>query len=186
MDSRISFTISELQSVANAAERSFGGLTAEQLNWKPAERSWSIAQCFDHLIVTHSLYFQLFDRLASDRYQSSLWERISPFSGFWGRFLIRSMRPENPKKMKTTSKAQPSNSVIGADIIGRYVEHQREMVGHLQRISTGIDPQKTIVTSPLLGIVTYTLDDTLTILGIHSQRHFGQAKRVTDADGFPA
>ncbi|HTH36748.1 MAG TPA: DinB family protein [Pyrinomonadaceae bacterium] len=176
---------SELQRVADEARSTFGSLSAVQLNWKSAEKAWSIAQCFDHLITTHSLYFPLFERLANGDVAPTFWERNSPLSGFFGRFLIKSLRPENTKKRKTTAKAEPSKSEIGGDIIQRYVEHQRQMIEHLESVPTNIDPMRTIVTSPLLGVVTYSLDDTYTILAVHSQRHLGQAERVLETEEFP-
>ena len=50
----------------------------------------------------------------------------------------------------------------------------------------GVDRKKTVVTSPFLVIFTYTLDDAYTVLVEHSKRHIRQAKRVMEADGFPA
>jgi hypothetical protein len=88
--------------------------------------------------------------------------------------------------MKAPSKAKPGVSGVGADIVDRYTEHQRQIIEHLQKLPTDIDPTKTIITSPLLGVVTYSLDDGFTILVVHCQRHLGQAKRVTEAAGFPA
>ena len=58
------------------------------------------------------------------------------------------------------------------------------MVEHLRKLPTDIDMVKTIITSPLLGVVTYSLDDCFTILAVHCQRHFGQAKRVTEPGDF--
>ena len=184
MDERISSLSTELQKTADDATAAFGKLSAEQLNWKPAENSWSVAQCFDHLITTHSLYFPLFERMANGGAKAAFWEKASPFSGFFGRFLIKSMRPENTKKMKTTSKAQPSASEIDGAIIGRFAEHQNQMIQHLRRLPSHIDPVKTIITSALMGLVTYSLDDCFTVLKVHCQRHCGQAKRVTETDGF--
>ena len=178
-------TISVLSEVAREAEESFGSMSTAQLNWKPSEKSWSIAQCLDHLITIHALYFPLFERLASDVLRPSVWERVSPFSGFFGRYLIKAMRPENPKKMKTSAKAEPSKSEIGGDIVERYKEHQRQMIEHIKNVPAGVDPVKTIITSPLMGLVTYSLDDTYTVLAVHSQRHLGQARRVAETDGFP-
>jgi hypothetical protein len=185
MTSRIESVASELSQVATDAKTQFGGLTTEQLNWKPAEKSWSVAQCLDHLIVTHSLYFPLFERLAAGEARSTFWERVSPLSGFFGRFLIKSLDPVNVKPMKTTSKAYPSASEIGGAIIERFVEHQQQMIAALRRLPATVDPATTIITSPLLGVVTYSLDDTFTILTHHCRRHFNQAKRVTATDGFP-
>ncbi len=181
----ISTVCSDLKTVADDARSIFGSLSKEQLNWKPAEKSWSVAQCFDHLITTHSLYFPQFEKLTTGDVKQTTWENRSPLSGFFGRFLIKSMRPENLKKMKTTSKAQPSSSEIGADIIGRFAEHQDKIITVLKNLPADIDASKQMITSPLLSIVTYSLDDTFTILVVHCQRHFGQAKRVMENEGFP-
>lgn len=186
MNGRVESVTSDLRRTADDAAAVFGSLSAKQLNWKPAEKSWSVAQCFDHLITTHSLYLPDLAGLAANGYRASLWQKVSPLSGFFGRFLIKSMRPENPKKMKTTAKAEPSQSEIGGDIIDRYVKHQHELIEHIKRIPADIDPARTIITSPLLGVVTYSLDDAYSILVVHGQRHLGQAKRVLDVAGFPA
>ena len=185
MNGRLEQVIGELQKSADDARSTFGSLSAEQLNWKPAEKSWSIAQCFDHLITTHSLYFPLLERLAAGDVKQTSWESYSPLSGFFGRYLIRSLRPENVKKMKTTPKAYPSSSEIGGDIIERYCKNQAQLIEHLRKLPPEIDTKKTFVTSPLLGLVTYSLDDCYTILAVHGPRHFNQAKRVMEADGFP-
>lgn len=184
MIARVQEAADSLASVRDNARVPFSGLNVEQLNWRRAEKSWSVAQCFDHLITTHSLYFPLFEKLATGTAQTSIWERVSPLSGFFGRFLIKSLRPENPKKMKTTAKAHPAASNMDGDIIERFCRHQDEMIGHLQALPDTIDPKR-IITSPLLGIVTYSLADTFTILSVHCERHFLQAKRVTEAEGFP-
>jgi hypothetical protein len=179
MSERITETTSALKQVADDAQSTFGSLSASQLNWKPDDKSWSVAQCFDHLIATHSLYFPLFGRLAGGSSQS-LWERISPLSGFFGRFLIKGLDPKNLKKMKTTSKAFPSSSEISGDIIKRFCEHQDQIIASLKKLES-IDAKKTVITSPLLALVTYSLDDTFTILAFHCQRHFDQAKRVMES-----
>jgi hypothetical protein len=185
MDERINSVCMELQKTADDSTAEFGDLSAAELNWKPAENSWSVAQCFDHLITVHSQYFPMFERMAAGDLRRSFWEKASPFSGFFGRFLIKAVRPDNPKKVKTTSKAQPSTSEIDCGIIERFAEHQNQMIEHLRRLPTDIDPAKTIITSPLLGFVTYNLDDCFTVLETHCKRHFGQAKRVTETEGFP-
>jgi hypothetical protein len=185
MEKSIDQVCSELQTTADEVEAAFGGLSAVQLNWKPSEKSWSIAQCLDHLIVLHSLYFPIFERLEKGSAKASFWEKASPLSGFFGRTLIRSLRPENQTKVKSRPKAFPSASEIDGEITRRFVEHQHQMIDHLRKIPIGQDPAKTIITSPLMGFITYSLEDTFTILVIHCQRHFLQAKGVTQLAGFP-
>lgn len=179
-------TTKQLRSVADNAMAAFGGLSVEQLNWKPDAKSWSVAQCFDHLIVTHSLYFPLFEKLAAGEVKPTFWEKASPFSGFFARFLIKGLDPKNLKPMKTTAKAVPSSSEIGSDIMRRFYDHQLELIEAIKRLPDSLDTEKTIITSPLASFVTYSLDDALTFVPMHCQRHFDQAKRVREAVGFPA
>jgi hypothetical protein len=181
---RVSNLTAVLSQVSDDATRVFGALTADQLNWAPVPAQWSVAQCFEHLIKVHSKYFPIFTRLASGDVRMSFWERRSPFSGFFGRLFVTSLDPTNTTKRPTTPSAKPSSSAIGADIIGRFAAHQAEMISHVRRLPATLDPKVIMVTSPLLSVVTYSLDDALVFLGLHCQRHFQQAKRVTDNAGF--
>ena len=79
----------------------------------------------------------------------------------------------------------PSSSAIDGDIVDRFCRHQTELIGHIRAIRSDLNPSNTIVTSPLLGFVTYTLEDALIFLPMHCQRHLGQAKEVGRAAGFP-
>ena len=179
-EDRIKSVASDLNSIADDVRDSFGQLTGEQLNRKPSAETWSVAQCLDHLITINSLYFPIFERMREGSVPATFLEKYSPFSGFFGRLLIKSMMPENPKKMKASKKAYPSSSEIGSDIVVRFEGHNRELADHIERISPEVDPT-TIITSPLAGFVTYSLDDCLTMLVVHEQRHVLQAKRmVTD------
>lgn len=184
MSFQIESVASDLREAAEDAKAAFGSLTVDQLNWKPAAKTWSVAQCLDHLIVTHSLYFPLFEKLANGTSTPTFWEKMSPLSVFFGRFLIKSLDPANVKPMKTTAKAQPSSSDIDAGIVDRFVAHQDELITALQKLPDDID-MSTTITSPLMRFVTYSLDDCLTFVPMHCRRHFNQAKRVTVAEGFP-
>ncbi len=185
MRDRISEVVDDLGEVTEAARAAFGGLSGEQLNWKPAPESWSIAQCLDHLITINRLYFPLLESMAAGPVDPTLWERISPLSGFLGGALIKALRPDNPRKSKTSGKAEPSQSEISVGILDRFADHQAELIAHFRRIHPDIDRERTIVTSPLMGWVTYSLEDCLTIIVVHEKRHLGQAQRVMEAEGFP-
>ncbi len=53
-----------MESVTVQVRTEYGHLSAEQLNWTPAEGRWSIAQCLDHLITINRLYFPLLTALS--------------------------------------------------------------------------------------------------------------------------
>jgi len=185
MNERVQKVTHDLTLSGDVVKTSFGALSVEQLNWKPDEKSWSVAQCLEHLIASHSGYLPLFEELATGDVKPRFLEKISPFSGFFGRFLIKSLDPANLKKMKAPGKAQPSASEIGSDIIDRFYVHQQQLIDGIRKIPPTVDATTTIITSPLLGIITYSLDDCYSILVVHCQRHIAQAKRVTESAGFP-
>jgi hypothetical protein len=177
---RIASVVSDLDSISVEARDAFGELNAKQLNWKSDEKSWSVAQCLDHLITINSLYFPIFEKLRAGNLPNTFLERVSPLSGFFGRFLIKSMSPENPKKMNTSKKAYPSASEISGDIVEKFADHNRELADHIEKLPHDTDLAR-IITSPLAGFVTYSLDDCLTMLLVHERRHMLQARRVIAA-----
>ena len=184
MDERITGITSALTQVAEEARANFGNLSSEQLNWKPGEKSWSVGQCFDHIIKTNEEFYPEFEKLAAGNRKNNLIESYSPLTGFLGRFLIKAVS-EDSKKAKAPSQRIVPPSDIDANIIERFASHIAEVNSRVESCASA-DRQKTVVTSPFLKIFTYKLDDAYTVLVEHSKRHLQQAKRVTEADGFPS
>ncbi len=184
MNDRINDIRSDLQKVADDTQREFGPFSVEQLNWKPSEKGWSVGQCFEHIIKTNLEFYPEFEKLASGKRKNSFWESWSPFTGWAGRFLINAVSIDS-KKAKAPSKRIVPPSEIKPDIVERFAKHIADVNEKLE-VCAGVDLQKTVVTSPFLAVFTYTLDDAFTVLVEHTKRHFRQAKRVTEAEGFPA
>ncbi|MGQ0541789.1 MAG: DinB family protein [Blastocatellia bacterium] len=183
MSDRIKEVTKAMTVVAEDAGASFGSLTELQLNWKPAEKSWSVGQCLDHIIKTNHEFDPEFERLASGNRKNSFWENWSPFTGMGGRFLVNAVS-EDSKKAKAPSKSIVPPSDIDGDIVNKFAKHISEVNKKVEACSS-IDLEKTVVTSPFLAVFTYKFDDALTVLVEHSKRHIRQAKRVMEADGFP-
>jgi hypothetical protein len=183
MDERISQITAALTQVADEARATFGGLTTEQLNWKPAEKSWSVGQCIEHIIKTNEQFYPEFEKLATGKRKNGFIENYSPLTGFFGRFLIRAVS-EDSKKAKAPSKKIVPPSDISGDVIERFAAHIGEVNNKVEACSAA-DRRKTVVTSPFLVIFTYTLEDAYTVLVEHTKRHVRQAKRVTMSEGFP-
>ena len=106
MANDIDGVVSLLGSVTSDVRDSFGGLTAEQLNWKPAPESWSIGQCLDHLIKSNEEFYPELDKLAAGTRKNTLWQSISPLSGVAGAFLVSTLKKEG-NKVKTNQKMTP-------------------------------------------------------------------------------
>jgi hypothetical protein len=177
--------VAELEAVGRDASKVFGGLSTAQLNWKPSAEQWSVGQCFDHLIVTNSCFFPDMRKVAAGKYQSSLWGRISPLSGFFARFILKALDPEKGRKTKAPRVFEPATSAVEPDVIVNFVRHQSEVAG-LMRATEGADLRGLKVTSPVSPVATYSLLDAYRILVAHERKHFEQARRVTQSAGFPA
>jgi hypothetical protein len=176
--------IDELNKVTENVKTEFGGLNAEQLNWRVSEDSWSVGQCLDHLIKTNELFFGEFDKIAAGSRQNSFWENWSPFTKMAGNFLIKTLKSDE-KKVKAPSQSIVPPSEIEPAIVAKFAAHQSELCAKIESIG-GADPDKTVVTSPFMGLMTYTLGTGLEVIVEHEKRHFRQAARVMKSDRFPA
>jgi len=183
MNTRINQVISELTVAGNDARESFGSLSDEQLNWKPSEKGWSVAQCLDHLIRSNVEFDDDWPKLHAGTRTSSFVEKWSPLTGFFGRFLIKTLA-NDAKKAKAPSKAIVPPSEIEPGIVERFLANI-EITNKNIEACNGLDLKQVVLTSPFLGIVTYNLDDAFSILVEHTKRHIRQAKRVIETDGFP-
>lgn len=183
MDERIQNITSQMSEAVTDVVTSFGRLSAEQLNWKPSEKGWSIAQCLEHIILTNHEFDPEFEKLASGTRKNSFWENYSPFTGWGGRFLIKAVM-EDSKKAKAPSNRIVPPSQVPEDIVQQFVGHIAEVNKQVESVAH-IDREKTVVTSPFLAVFTYKLDDAFTVLVEHTKRHIRQAKRVMETEAFP-
>ena len=184
MNEELSNLIDEAKQIAEDAQKTFGNLSVEQLNWKPNDESWSVAQCLEHLIVINSSYFPLIEKISRGEYKHSLKERLPLLPKFFGKLVLNAVKPETERKLKASPKYQPSSSAIEGDIIEKFTKHQQEVIEHI-KMTGHLDLKKIIITSPVASFVTYSLLDGYKIVVAHEQRHFAQAERVTQVEGFP-
>ncbi len=184
MNEEITSLVSELELVSENAKKTFGHLSAAQINWKPSAESWSVGQCFEHLIKINSEYFSEFENIIKGEKKQNFWESYSPFSGFFGNLMFKSLSPKAERKLKAPKVARPATSDISPAIIEDFAKHQAEMIDKIRQ-TENLDTKKIILTSPFIKAITYSLFDTYRIIVTHEKRHFQQAERVKDKENFP-
>ena len=162
----------------------FGTLSAAQLSWKPAEESWSIGQCLDHLIVTDCLYFPALKKATAAKFEMSFWENWSPLSGFFGRMLVSQVQELPAKKLTAPKIFLPYETKIDGVILERFHKHLDSLMGYIVACSS-VDIDKIHITSPVSKLVTLSLRKAITLLLQHEHRHINQATRVMKAKDFP-
>jgi hypothetical protein len=174
-----------LEDIAREAQATFGALTPAQLNWQPEATRWSVAQCFDHLLTANSMMFRAADEALDQSRSKTVWQRMPVFPSYIGRMMVRSQAPETTRRFSAPAAARPTASYIPGDVVQRFVEQQRAAATRAAALDERIAAQ-TIMSSPFLGIVTYSVLDGWRLIVAHGRRHFEQARRVTGSPGFPS
>ncbi len=176
--------IAELQKISAEANRTFGILSAEQINWKPDAKTWSIGQCFEHLIITNSLYFPAIQKVIDGNHHNNFFSKI-PFSTNLIAVLMKnSLKPEQPRKMKTFKIFEPTTSNISNTIFEDFAENNQELIRMIEA-AKDLDIHKIKIAEPLNVALNLRLDDAFEILMLHEKRHFLQAERILRTKGFP-
>lgn len=158
----------------------FGHLSNDQLNWKPALDTWSIAQNVDHLIVINSTYFPVLNALKHGTYRTPFVAKFGFLVSFFGKTILDASMPDRRKKMKTLSIWLPAESHIPEGILGRFQEHQRVLKEHIQKAIPFIE-KNVVIASPANKYIVYTLSKAFEIIVTHELRHLAQAKDVLKA-----
>jgi hypothetical protein len=172
-----------LADVARDTQSTFGDLDVRQLNWRPDPTRWSIAQCFEHLLIANRFVHQAALEALNPSSVRTLWQQLPVLPGVFGRLLIRSQAPTATRKYTAAPAAQPTSSDIAPDILQRFIEQHREAVLWVQSLDERA--ATTIMTSPFVRMITYSVLDGCRLIVAHDHRHFEQARRVMHSPGFP-
>ena len=183
-NSEVSQLVTEMTTIADKAQLTFGKLSAQQLNWKPGTEGWSIGQCFDHLIAANKAYIPIIEQVITGTKQNTSWGKIPLLPNLFGKLLIKYLSPQSTRKLKAPAVFKPSSSSLDEGIISRFIELQKQMMLLMKR-TEGFNLSRVKITSPALRFVTYSVIDAYEIVVVHEKRHVQQAERVLAAEGFP-
>jgi hypothetical protein len=176
---------SETEKVNSAARQLVAGLADAQLNWKPAPKAWSIAQCLEHLAVTSEKFDQDFAKaLARGREKRPASGVVRYRPTIFGGWLVKQLSPEAKRKMPAPRVFRPSESSAIKGALERFLSQQEKFLGFVNE-ARGIDYNKTRLRSPVTPLMRYSLADALVMTVVHGQRHLAQARRVREMSGFP-
>lgn len=184
MNSDISKLIAEAQKIAEDARQNFGNLSAGQLNWKPDAKSWSVGQCFEHLIITNNLYFPNIQKVVDGKHRNNFFSKIPFSTDLIAALMKNSLHPDQKRKMKTFGIFEPAASNISETIFEDFAENQQKLIEMIKAVEA-LDLHKIKIAEPLSSALNLRLDDAFEILIIHEKRHFRQAERVLQTKGFP-
>lgn len=175
--------ISELQTISEKTKSTFGNLSSTQINWKPNPKSWSVGQCFEHLIITNNLYFPAIQKVIDGEHRNNFFSNIPFSTNLIGTLMKNSLKPEQARKMKTFKIFEPATSNVSSTIFADFAENNRKLIKMIEACKD-LEIHKIKIPEPLSPALNLRLDDAFEILVLHEQRHFLQAERVMQMESF--
>jgi hypothetical protein len=181
----MSEVISEFEKISDDARRTFGTFSAERINWKPNAESWSVGQCFEHLIITNNLYFPIIQKVIDGKHRNNFFSKIPFAADLIGVLMKNSLNPEQKRKMKTFKIFEPAaSSNVPETVIYDFAENQQKLIEMIEAVED-FDIDKIKIPEPLSIALNIRLSNAFEILAMHEKRHFQQAERVAKMENFP-
>jgi len=160
-------------------------LDDERFNWRPDERSWSIAQCLDHLNAGSLVYLgPMREALERARRQGAV--RRGPIRpGPLGRWFVATLEPPPKRRLPAPKKIVPALRKGKAEVMAEWRRAQ-VAVKDLLREAAGLDLNGTRFVNPFISLLRFSLGTGFQVLPAHQRRHLWQAERVKGNPRFPA
>lgn len=162
----------------------FSHLSFEQFNWKLSKEKWSIAECLQHLLIADRCYFNDLMEIGNGSYQMTTWEKYSPLTSLLGKLLKEQMKEKVKKKLVTHKLLTPTSSSYSLALLNEYNDNLSKFID-LVGSCKNTDLDKTVINSPTITWITYSLRDAIEFLFEHEHRHINQAINIMKSNGFP-
>jgi hypothetical protein len=178
--------LDQMDDAERAAEAIAASVSVGQFNWQPdGGRSWSIAQCLEHLATINVLYAGAV-RAAIDRARERGWTRKGPLApSRFGLWFIRSQEPPVKRRLKAPGSVRPGSQLSREEILRRYRE-SHELVKQVARDAATIDANRATYPNPFLKVLPFKVATGLYVLPAHERRHLWQAEQVRRRPDFPS
>lgn len=142
---------------------------------RPAEGSWSAAECVEHLSITAEKYARRIRRMLETASTKPPRERTK--HSLVGRLLLSMMEPPVKRKLPAPKSFVPGAGDPRDVLLARYEAAYEEMIKLLEE-TDAIDRTRVKVASPASNLIKISLHDAFALLSAHARRHLWQAERA--------
>jgi len=174
--------VNQLDAADRDAESLVSGMTQAQAAWQPASGSWSVAECLDHLGLTHHIYIADMEQAATRGRAQGKMRRGPARPGLGGGLFARLMEP--PVRQRFRIKApeiiQPKSIPTIAQALAGFLASQQEVRNFLLS-NAELDLAGIRFVHPFIPGLRFSLASGLSIILAHDRRHLWQARRAREA-----
>lgn len=177
--------LDDIDAADRAVDALVADLTDEQFFWQPNDgRSWSIAQCLEHLALGNGVYAAAMRGAIEDARRRGLRGGGPIAPGCLERQFITALEPPVKRRMRAPSKILPPSG-HGRDRILRAFREAHDRLREHARAAAGLDVNRVKFRNPFIPLFRVRLGSAFRILAAHDRRHIWQAGNVTKTAGFP-
>lgn len=187
MNEAIAAWLRELEAVNANAEALVAPLTAEQFAWRPGPNRWSVGECFEHLAITTGLVAPAL-LAALDKARIAGKAGHPPFDyGLVGGWFVRSMEKPGRRPSPSPENFVPPSGGSKDAVMAHFRRSQHEFKEALES-APGLALDRIKAPSTAQGAHWLRLNVAAWFASTlaHERRHLAQARRVTEAAGFPS
>ncbi len=169
----------DVQEVLDTAKH-LSNLPSIDINTRPDEKSWSVAEILAHLNFYCAHYLPLIDLQLKTAPPS---QKNNFKSGWLGNYFTNIMKPRAdlsiPSKMKSPTNAIPPKEVDASKALLDFIAYQEQTIQLLNK-SKQVDLQRIKIATSLSKLIKLSLGDTFRFFIAHQQRHFIQISRTLE------
>jgi hypothetical protein len=149
----------------------------DQWTKRPDPKSWSVAECVEHLNLTARAFLPLLERAIADARALGAPAPARYRRDLMGWLLWKTMPPPVRLRVPTAPSFIPGADRSPAELLAEFDRLQAEQI-RLTGAADGLPLQKIRVPSPFNAKASYNAFSALSILPPHQERHIWQAARA--------
>jgi hypothetical protein len=155
------------------------GLSEEQLKWRETARTWSVADCLNHLVATGSQSLRHIRSAVAEARAAGLFAQGPLRHGVLGTWFVRLMDAPPPLKFKAPKAYRPVPDQSVVQIVDGFFLLQHDLFRALHD-ANGIDLVRVKVSNPVSTWFRLSLGHEFAFTAAHERRHLWQAARVRE------
>lgn len=184
LDPPVREIVGALEQVTRDVRHLVAPLCDAQLNWRPSDERWSIAECVAHLVASGNVYVGPIARAIERGMARQVYGGADFTPTRIGRWFIAEMEPPPRRRLPTLRRLVPRGLWHRDQLLADFEAMQRSLI-HRAIAANGLDLGRIRMRSPLVPVVRLPLGTWFAFLAAHERRHLWQARQVREEEGFP-
>jgi hypothetical protein len=168
------------------AENLLGGMTAQQMAWNPAAKSWNTLEVLDHLNLAAEKYFELIQKTVARTRARGLGAAESFRPGFLQGRFIQMLEPKpGARALPAPSGFCPlSKGEADYELRERFFKNTDTLQTLLQE-AEDVNLSKVRFASPVTPLLRFNIGEAFWLLVAHESRHLLQIQKICAHSSYP-